>query len=97
MVLDIFLTLLIELDFQVFILLLEQFENAFLVLELVLKAFSDLLKLFNVILHVLEEILLLLLLLFLVSGLFGFLHRHVLLELIEQGGELLFQTVVLMT
>ena len=65
-------------------------------LELVLKAFGDLFKLFNVVLHVLEEILLLLLLLFLVGRLFGFLHRHVLLELIKEGRELLLQVVVLL-
>ena len=52
-------------------------------LELVLKAFSDLFKFLNIILHVLKEGLLLLLLLLLFGYLLGFLHGNVLLELVK--------------
>lgn len=69
LVVDVFLALGVQLEFQVFVLLFEQFKHALLVLKLILQAFCHMFKFFDVVLHVLKEGLLLVFLLLLVSGL----------------------------
>jgi len=63
-------------------------------MKLSLETFSDLLELFDIILHVLKKRLLLVLLLLLFICLFSLLQGHILLELVEKGRELSLQVIV---
>ena len=74
----------IKLSFQLFVLLLQRFKDFFLVVQFGLKAFRHLLELFNVLLHVGQKYLLLVLLLVFIVRMAALLRGHILLELIKE-------------